>query len=86
MSVSVTTVSVVVSGGSCDLALESLPIEHFSDATGITAMYVRDTSGLGTPPTDTLELLFPSNKALTFGKAKKQVQIFYYLKLFHNDP
>ena len=70
MSGSVTTVSVVVSGGSCDFVLESLPMEHFIEATDITAMYVLDTSGLGTLPTDTPEFLFPSNKALTFGKAE----------------
>ena len=72
MSVSVTTVSVVVSGEACDLVLEILPMEHFIDETGITAMYVCDTSGFGTVPTDTWELLLPSNKAVTFGKAEKK--------------
>lgn len=38
ISVSVTTVSVVVSGGACDLVLEFFPMEHFREATGITAM------------------------------------------------
>lgn len=45
---------------------------HFREATGITAMYVRDTSGLGTAPTDTRVLLLPSNRTLTFGKADRK--------------